>query len=147
MPSQVRILPPAFDLFCCVFFVGCFFMKRSGLMNSFVREIVVDLEKHGKRTKSLVWLDIARRINVSSRRRVCVNVFELSKLLGKNEGKIFVVPGKLLSKGSVGGKLEVACLFASDKAREKIVEKGGRVLSFKELIELNPSASKLVVVG
>lgn len=119
---------------------------RTGPTNKLTREIIVDLEKHGKKTKKKVWIDLSKRLAGPSRGRTAVNVYEISKLAGKNKGKIFVVPGKLLSKGEIEEKVEIACLSASEKAAEKVTKAGGKVHSMKELVKMNPEAGKIVVV-
>lgn len=119
---------------------------RSGPTNKATREIIVDLEKHGKKTKKKVWIDISKRLAGPSRGRTAVNVYEINKLAGKNKGKVFVVLGKLLSKGDIEEKAEIACLSVSKKAKEKVAKAGGKVYSMKELVKMNPEAGKIMVV-
>ncbi len=110
------------------------------------RTIAIGLEKKGKKEGKNVWKELARRIMRPSRKKAEVNVYKLDMLAGKNEGKIFVVPGKVLSKGSIAHKIEVACLACSEKARQKIMGAKGKVMTLNQLIEESPGADKMVII-
>ena len=49
-----------------------------------------------------------------------------------SEKGIVLVPGKLLSEGIAEKGMQVACLSASEKAREKVEKAGGKILSLEE---------------
>ena len=121
-------------------------MKRTGPMNEELRRVIVSLEKQGRKTGKKVWKDLSQRLSRPSRNRTSVNLYRLEALAGKNAGKTFVVPGKVLSTGSLNSKIEVACLSCSEKAAEKIVALKGKVVPLRKLIELNPEAGKMVIV-
>src|SRR3989338_3798779 len=119
---------------------------RTGPTSEMTREIIVDLEKEGKKSGKAVWLKISERLSASSRRRAQVNVYSLSELAKKNPGKILVVPGKVLSKGNAEGKIEVACFACSEKARKAMEGAKGKVMTLKELIAPKTAPGKMVIV-
>ena len=119
---------------------------RTGPTSEMTRELIVDLEKAGKKTGKKVWTEIARRLSAPSRRRTEVNVYSLSMLAKKNEGRVLVVPGKVLSKGNADRKIDVACFACSEKARMAIKSADGQVLTLKELIESKIAPNKMVIV-
>ncbi len=110
------------------------------------KELIVSLEKQGKKTKKNVWKSLAKRLAKPTRIRAKVNVDKLNKLAKKQKAKVFVVPGKVLSMGFIDTKIEVACFNYSEKAREKIEEQKGKVLSLSELIDAKPKESEMVIV-
>ncbi len=120
---------------------------RTGPTKQSTREIIVDLDKHGKKSKKNVWRDLAERIAKPSRQRASVNVYKLSRLAKANVGKVLVVPGKVLAKGVAEVKMEVACLACSAQARSEIEKAKGKVMGMKELIASKAGADKLVIVG
>jgi len=110
------------------------------------RTIIVDLEKYSKKSGKKIWKTIAKTLGKSTRNRARVNVYHLNRLSKKQKDKTFIVPGKVLATGDVDGKIEVACLGYSGKAKEKIEKQKGRILTLKELIEEKPKAEKMVIV-
>jgi len=110
------------------------------------RTLIVDLEKYGKKSGKKVWKTIANNLNKSTRNRAKVNVYHLNKLAKKQKNKTFVVPGKVLATGFVDEKIEVACLDYSEKAKEKIMEQKGKIISLKELINEKTKEEKMVII-
>ena len=121
-------------------------IMRTGPTNEKTREIIVDLDKFGKKAKKELWRDLAERIGKPSRHRASINVYKLSRLAKANAGKVLVVPGKVLAKGNAETIIEVACLACSGKARREIENAKGKVMSFKELLASKPHADKMVIV-
>ena len=110
------------------------------------RSLIVDLDKHGKKTGKRIWRVLAQTLASSSRRRPQAGLYLLGRLAKKNPGKIFVLAGKLLSNGPIESKIEVACFSCSAKAKEKIGKLGGKVMTLDELIKHDPGADKMVMV-
>ena len=119
---------------------------RTGPTKKSTRELIVDLEKQGKKSGKKVWKDVAARLGKPSRNLAKVNVYKLNALSKKFPGKIFVVPGKVLSSGDVDSKIGVACFTCSEKAREKIEAGKGKVMSLKELVGAKVKESSMVIV-
>ncbi len=119
---------------------------RTGPTNEMTREIIVDLEKEGKKTGKKVWGEIASRLSKPTRSRAEINVYSLNVLAKKNEGCILVVPGKVLATGSADTKIDVACFACSEKARKTIHGAKGKVMNLKELIESKTASNKMVIV-
>jgi large subunit ribosomal protein L18e len=61
------------------------------------------------------------------------------------EGETAIVPGKVLSLGSLNKKMTVAALSFSDAAKTKI-NKNGEALSISDLLKKNPKASKVRII-
>ena len=105
------------------------------------RELVSALKKAGKTVP--LWKRVAEDLESSTRRMPRVNIEKLNRVV--REGEIALVPGKVLSLGTLTGKMTVAAFQFSEPAREKIQVKG-QALSLQELLEKNPKGSKVRIV-
>ena len=121
-------------------------IMRTGPTRKQTRDTIVHLEKAGKKAKNAVLVDISERLGKASRQRAEINVYRLSELAHQIKDKVFVVPGKVLAKGSIDVKIEVACLSCSKQARQKIEAHKGKVMSMKELVDSKIESKKLVMV-
>jgi len=119
---------------------------RTGPTKQETRDTIVKLEKYGKKTKKAVWKDLAKRLKKPSRIRAKINVYRLNELAEKNKDKILVIAGKVLAKGNIEKKIEVACFTYSEKAKEKIIANKGTIISLTDLIDKKISADKMVII-
>ncbi|MCX6803441.1 MAG: 50S ribosomal protein L18e [Candidatus Diapherotrites archaeon] len=104
-------------------------------------KLIAVLEKAAKATKKEIWSDLALRLQGPSRGMPIVNLDKLNNEARKNEGKILIVPGKILSKGEITKKLIIAAVSISEGAKKKINAKG----EFMTLEELAKKAEKIKV--
>ena len=108
-----------------------------------VRELIVFLEKASKRNKAPIWADIARRLSKPSRSIASVNVGKIEK--NTKEGDTVLVPGKVLSGGSLTHGVDVAALKFSMDAERKISSQGS-CLDIKSLAEKNPKGTGVIIL-
>jgi large subunit ribosomal protein L18e len=109
------------------------------------QKLVASLEKTGRKTKKKIWKDLAERIDKPTRQNVVVNVDKLDLMAKKNKGKVLLVPGKILSVGTLEEKAEVVAVSASNKAIEKITEKGKFTL-LKDFVSEKTKTDNVVMV-
>lgn len=90
-------------------------------------------ELSGKRTDSRakLWKRLRAEVDVPRRSRRDVNLYKINK--HSKEGDYVVVPGKVLSVGSMDHSVNVTALEYSQKALEGFKKSGCKVLSIKEL--------------
>jgi len=105
------------------------------------------LAKHAKATKGNFWKDASSAVLASRKNRPIVSVGTISR--NSKEGSKVIVPGKVLSTGSLDHKVTVATLSFSEEAKKKIVESGGQCIRLGDFME---SSSKdelkgVVVLG
>gem|GEM_PF-1212230 len=93
--------------------------------------LVTSLKKAAKKTEQEFWGDLAERLEKPLKNKIEVNLSKISKLAAKNEGKIIVIPGKVLSSGELTEKATIVAAEASEKAKQKISAKG-KFISMKE---------------
>ncbi len=118
--------------------------KRTGPTNINTRKLVLELKRLAKKEEAAVWARLAEEIETPTRRRREVNISRIDMHAKDNE--TILVPGKVLSAGSLSKKLTVAAFKFSGKAKEKI-SKSGNALSIEELMKKNPSGKGVRILG
>lgn len=108
------------------------------------RKLVASLEQKGRKTQKKFWNDLANRVSKPTRQNVTISIGKLDGLAKVNKGKVLVVPGKILSDGELTEKVTIVGVTVSDKAAEKISEKGEFIL-LRDFIEKG-DASKTIIV-
>ncbi len=94
--------------------------------------------------KQEAWLEVAGLLSTPRRKRICLNLEEISK--NSKTGENVVVPGKVLSQGEIDKKIKVIAFDFSDKAKEKLLSAKCEVISILDEIKLNPSAKGIKVL-
>ncbi|MAG21974.1 MAG: 50S ribosomal protein L18e [Candidatus Diapherotrites archaeon] len=121
-------------------------MKNKGPKNGEVLQTVALLEKTGRKEKKAFWKDIAKRIVKPRRQRVSVNVWKLNKVNQKLGKKFLLVPGKVLSFGTLEKPINVIALEYSKAAKKKISEKG-KALSIRDAINEKIKTNDIAIIG
>ncbi len=115
-------------------------MVQRGPTNITLAKLISGLEQTAKKNKAPIWKRAAELLSRPTRKRVEVNLVKLGKLTGQ-----VLVPGKVLSVG-IGSKATIAAFSFSSKAREKIAKTGGKTISIKQLIEMNPTGKNVKII-
>ena len=121
-------------------------MKRTGPTKESTKETILKLEKYGKANKQNIWLVLAKQLAKSTRERTKVNLWKFTNQKDKLSGKIVVIPGKVLGDGMIDFPVNVAALSFSEKAKQKIADNKGKTLTLKDLMEMKPKASELMIM-
>lgn len=88
-----------------------------------------------------LWKKVYKLVEVPARRRVEVN---LSKIEGSTkEGDNVVVPGKVLSTGKIGHKVNIAAIEFSGSALKSLNNSGCKVVNIRDM--LNEKKIHLIV--
>jgi large subunit ribosomal protein L18e len=119
--------------------------KKIKKINIALSNLIIMLKKKSKSSKSAIWLDIANKLSKSRRKRITVNISRIARYTKENDEVI--IPGKVLGAGSIEHPVNVAALNFSDQARVKILDSKGKCLTIKELVEMNPKGTKVIVMG
>lgn len=118
--------------------------KPTGPTNPILVKLIEELREKGYKEKIPFLIEIAKKLETSSRVRPEVNLTKLDKICKENE--TVIVPGKVLSTGNLKKPLTVAAASFSMSSIEKIQKAGGKVLSIKELVESNPKGTNVRIV-
>jgi large subunit ribosomal protein L18e len=107
-------------------------------------DLIHQLKKKSLDEKVNVWKAVAEHLSSPTSRRRIVNLFKISKSLQKDE--TIIVPGKVLGAGTMDKKATVAAFSFSKQAVDKI-NKEGKAISITELMQQNPKAEKVRIIG
>jgi large subunit ribosomal protein L18e len=98
-----------------------------------------------KRNKAPIWRALQEELAGPRANRRDINVRRLAQITKADE--VVVVPGKVLGTGSLGHKLTVCAFSISETAAKKIIESGGTVLTFDDLINKHPDGKGVRIIG
>ena len=102
------------------------------------------IEKVGA-SDAKVWQRVASELRKPTRNRRTVSVSKLEKYA--KDGFTLVVPGKVLSTGTISKKVNVAALQFSDAAADKITKAGGKVMSLEDAAKAQADGKKVMLIG
>ena len=120
-------------------------MNRNEKTNPILVDLINDLKKSSWVNKSPIWRDVAKRLEKSRKNWAQVNLSRID--LHATAGETILVPGKLLGAGELDKKLTIAAFSASGAARAKVEGAGGKVLTIRELMDLNPKGTNIRIMG
>ncbi|MGB9748397.1 MAG: 50S ribosomal protein L18e [Candidatus Woesearchaeota archaeon] len=109
---------------------------------------IKDLKLLSYKTNKNIWKSIASMLEKPTRKKRIVNVSRINRF--SKEGEIIIVPGKVLSSGSLNHKITVAAFSFSKQAIKKINESGSKTMMLKDLIknqELISNTKNIRIIG
>ena len=109
----------------------------------YLKDIIGKLTVKG--IENPVWKAVAKGLSRPRRMGYEANLYKIEKFANKND--TIIVPGSVLGTGEITKPLTIAALKFSERAGEKIKKAGGSCLSIEELVEKNPKASKVRIIG
>ena len=118
--------------------------KRSATTNDGLVRLIDFLDMMGREKHAPIWKELARRLAYSRKNRSLVNVSSVER--HTNPDDVVAVPGKLLGAGAIGHAVTVAAHTFSATAREKVINAGGKCVSFEELVKNNPKGSNVRII-
>jgi len=104
-----------------------------------------DLKKASNKNNAPIWGKLAEYALKPSIARRDINLNRISQLTKENDTVVF--PGKVLGTGNISHKVTLCSFSISNSAATKIVENGGKLISYSELIEQNPTGKGVVLLG
>ena len=119
-------------------------VKRTGPSTLELQKLIIDLRKLASKQNVKLWKRIAYELSKPTRIRREVNLYKINKYT--RQGETALVPGKVLSLGSLDKKITIAAYKFSNEAKEKI-NKVGKAITIKELIKENPKGENVRIIG
>jgi large subunit ribosomal protein L18e len=115
------------------------------MTNQVVIQMAKDLKKASTKNDAPIWAKLAEYALKPSIARRDLNLNRIGQLTKEND--IVVFPGKVLGTGIVPHKITLFSFSISNTAANKIIEKGGKIISYSDLIEQNPTGKGVVLLG
>ena len=107
--------------------------------------MVKDLKQASKKNEAPIWSRLADlALKPSSSRRV-VNLTRISKTTKDND--ILFVPGKVLGTGNLSHKITLSSFSMSVTAAKKIIQTGGSIITYSDMIKKYPTGKGVTIFG
>ena len=116
-------------------------VKHITKTNEILLGLVAELKKTGTAKKAKIWKAVASELLKPTRRMREVNLEKIDRVTKAND--TIVVPGKVLGKGNLNHKVNVAAFNFSESARAKI----GSPMTIHELMKKNPKGTGVKIIG
>ena len=115
------------------------------MTNQVVVQMAKQLRQASKKNDAAIWSRLASlALKPSSARRV-VNLKKINDITKDND--VIVVPGKVLGTGNVSHKVTLSSFSISNSAAKKIIQSGGKIISFEEMIQKFPTGKGVSIIG
>jgi large subunit ribosomal protein L18e len=115
------------------------------MTNAVVLHMAKELKEASKKNKAPIWSRLAELALKPSIARRTVNVSQIDRLT--KEGDVIMVPGKVLGTGGMSHKITLCSFSISNSGAQKILEQGGKILSYSELIKNHPTGKGVIIIG
>lgn len=115
------------------------------MTNQLVIRMAKDLKKASTKNEAPIWAKLAEYALKPSIARRDINLNRIGQLTKENDTVVF--PGKVLGTGNVPHKITLCSFSISNSAANKIIENGGKRISYSDLIEQNPTGKGVVLLG
>ena len=115
------------------------------MTNQLVIRMKSDLKKASTKNNAPIWAKLAEYASKPSIARRDINLNRINQLTKENDTVVF--PGKVLGTGNISHKITLCSFSISNSAANKILEKGGKLINYLELIKQNPTGKGVVLLG
>lgn len=115
------------------------------MTNQVVIQMARDLKKASAKNSAPIWAKLAEYALKPSIARRNINLHRIGKLTKEND--VVVFPGKVLGTGNLPHKITLCSFSISDSAASKILESGGSLVSYFDLIEKHPTGKGVILLG
>jgi len=116
-------------------------MKRTGPTNTLLQKQIADLRSSNVK----LWQRAAYELERATRKRREVNLSKLQRFV--KDGETVLVPGKVLSAGTLTKKITVAAWVFSAKSADVIKKAGGSAITIDDLMKKNPKGTGVRLIG
>ena len=115
------------------------------IANQIVIHLARNLKKASSKNDAPIWSKLAKLALKPHSARRTINLKRVDQYTKEND--VVVVPGKVLGTGTVSHKITLCSFSISNSAASKIIESGGKIISFTEMIEKFPTGKGVILLG
>ena len=115
------------------------------MTNQLVIQMVRELKGASKKNNAPIWSRLAELALKPSSARRTINIGQIDKFVKDND--VIVVPGKVLGTGNISHKITLCSFSMSTTGAKKVLQSGGKIISFSELIKSHPTGKGVVIIG
>ena len=107
--------------------------------------MVKDLKQASKKNEAPIWSKIADLALKPSSTKCTVNLTRINKITKEND--VLFVPGKVLGTGNMSHKITLRSFSMSTTAANKIIQSGGNIMVYSDMIKKFPTGKGVIIIG
>ena len=107
--------------------------------------MIKDLKQASKKNEAPIWSRLADLATKSSSSKRVVNLARINKTTKEND--VLFVPGKVLGTGNMSHKITLSSFSMSTTAANKIIQKGGEIITYSDMIKKYPTGKGVIIFG
>lgn len=115
------------------------------MTNQIVLQMAKEMKSASKKNKAPIWSRLAELALKPSSARRTINISQIDRLTKDND--TIVVPGKVLGTGNMSHKITLCSFSISNSGVQKIIQTGGKIMSYTELIKTHPTGKGVIIIG
>ena len=115
------------------------------MTNQVVIQMAKELKQASSKNDAPIWSKLAKLALKTTVSRRVVNLNKIDEVTKENA--VIVVPGKVLGTGNISHKITLSSFSISNTAAKKILESGGTIISFTEMIKQFPTGKGVTIIG
>jgi len=115
------------------------------MTNQVVINMAKDLKRASTKNNAPIWAKLSNYALKPSIARRHINLNRINQLTKDMDQVVF--PGKILGTGHIDHKITICSFSISNSAATKILEKGGKIISFSDLIKNHPTGKGVILLG
>jgi large subunit ribosomal protein L18e len=119
-------------------------MRETKTTNPQLINLIRLLRKQSREKQAPIWYDVADYLAKTRSQRVVINLSTINR--NSEKADVVVVPGKVLSSGTLDHDVTIAAFEASGQAIAKIESSKAKFLTINELLEKNPTGSNVKII-
>ena len=114
------------------------------MVNQVVLHMIKDLKQASKKNEAPIWSRLAKLAIKPSARKI-VNLTRINKITKDND--VLFVPGKVLGTGNISHKIILSSFSISATAAKKIIQTGGTIMTYSDMIKKYPTGKDVMIFG
>ena len=114
------------------------------MVNQVVLHMIKDLKQASKKNEAPIWSRLAKLAIKPSSRKI-VNLTRINKTTKDND--VLFVPGKVLGTGNISHKIILSSFSISTTAAKKIIQTGGTIMTYSDMIKKYPTGKGVMIFG
>ena len=115
------------------------------MVNQVVLHMIKDLKQASKKNEAPIWSKIADLALKPSSTKRTVNLTRINKITKEND--VLFVPGKVLGTGNMSHKITLSSFSMSTTAANKIIQSGGNIMVYSDMIKKYPTGKGVRIFG
>ena len=115
------------------------------MVNQVVLHMVKDLKQASKKNEAPIWSKLADLALKPSSSKRTINLTRINRIT--KESDILFVPGKVLGTGNLSHKITLSSFSISTTAANKIIQSGGNIMTYSDMIKKFPTGKGVIIFG